>query len=208
MDLKFWRKTEQRDISAPVAATPVAGDSFLQLLNATGVKLPTVTVASALTVPAVLAAVSFLSRTLATLDLDAYRQTKTGPEAVGGRLQTIIRDAPNPEMSGHAARKYFWQSVFTQGRGLQIIVRDDRGQPFELWSVDPSAYRVTIDSLGRKSYTDPDGKVYPCSVLPAGGSDIGPLANRTWQAGYPVIDSDDKLRINLLRRWWLAAIGR
>jgi len=138
----------------------VSGD-FFTLLKGDGVRLPSVTTLTALKVPAVLAAVTFLSRTLATLELGAYRDNKGTSEPVGGKLSTIIKDAPNPEWSGFAARNYFWNSVFTVGRGMMVIVRDDRDQPYELWPVNPANFRVKIDTDGRKTFVDQlKGKVY------------------------------------------------
>lgn len=115
-------------------------------------RLPSVTVDSALRVPAFAAGVNFLARTLATPTLEAYRDTDTGPVKVGGRLQTLVRDAPNPEWASYAARVFFWQNVFLHGRGLFAIIRLS-GQPYELWPMSVPAVRVTMDSLGVKSYT-------------------------------------------------------
>lgn len=114
--------------------------------------LPYVTTASALRVPAVLSAVTFLSRTMATLDLAAFRTTAQGPKKLSGRLQTLVGQAPNPEWSSWMARVYFWQGVFLHGRGLFAILRQN-GQPYEIWPMDPTAVRVSMDGFGRKTYT-------------------------------------------------------
>jgi HK97 family phage portal protein len=127
-------------------------------------KLPFVTTMSALKVPAVLAAVTFLSRTLATLTLNAFRDTGKGPEEVTGRLQTLVRDAPNPEWSSYDARVYFWQGVFLHGRGLFVILRQN-GQPYEIWPMNPQATSVSMDGLGRKTY-----RMTTSSTLPIGKS--------------------------------------
>lgn len=142
-----------------------SADELLAFYGLDPARLPYVTTDSALRVPAVLAAVTFLSRTMATLTLEAFRATDKGPERVAGRLQTLVRDAPNPEWSSWAARVYFWQGVFLHGRGLFAILRMN-GQPYELWPMDPRAVRVSMNAIGEKSYTvavsgpQPIGKTY------------------------------------------------
>lgn len=143
-----WQR-EQRAITITQNASR---DELLAFFGLDATKLPFVSVSSALRVPAVLAAVSFLSRTLATLELNAFREDKKGPQEVGGRLKVLVKDAPNPEWSSFQARAYFWQNVFTHGRGLFAILRD-KGQPYELWPMDTSAVRVTMDAFGQKTYT-------------------------------------------------------
>jgi HK97 family phage portal protein len=162
---------EERSGSGAITITQNASaEQLLAFFGSGNVILPKVTVSNALRVPAVLSAVTFLSRTLATLDLIAYRDTGKGPLPIGGKLGTIVKDAPNPEWSGYGSRTYFWQQVFTMGRGLMLIVRDERGQPVELWPVNSNFVRVTSDSMGRKSYTVSvqqgqfaNSKTYPAS---------------------------------------------
>jgi HK97 family phage portal protein len=117
---------------------------------------------SALAVPAVWAAVSFLSRTLAALPLHVYRNKADGPEKVKGGLQTLIHEAPNPEWTAFAWRSYsFWQ-MFTGGRQFTWIERAN-GQILGLWPLDPSRVEVTMKAGKRiYRYTDYEGpKVYP-----------------------------------------------
>ena len=78
----------------------------------------TVTTDRALTVPAVLAAVNFLSGTLASLPLDIYKVTPQGKEVVQNSLSSILHDAPNDEQTSFAWRKSFFDAVFTGGRGI------------------------------------------------------------------------------------------
>jgi HK97 family phage portal protein len=127
------------------------GANVLQVLGLGDVALPAVTIESALQVPAVWAAVSFLSRTLAALPLHAYRSSKAGPERVGGRLETIVHEAPNPEWTSFGLRQWFWQQVFTGGRGLLWIERNG-SQPVGLWPIDPSRATISRDAKGRTSY--------------------------------------------------------
>lgn len=137
------------------AVTITQNASYEEILAFFGLdptKLPPVNTRSALRVPAVLAAVTFLSRTMATLDLAAWRKTKDGPVKIGGRLGTLIESAPNPSWSGFEARRYFWQNVFLHGRGLFAILRMN-GQPYELWPINVAATRVSMNVFGEKSYT-------------------------------------------------------
>jgi hypothetical protein len=95
------------------------GSDILQVLGIGDVKLPAVTIETALKVPAVAAAVSFLPSTLAALPLHAFRDKgEGGAEKIAGGLQRLLNDAPNPEWTSYGWRKYHWQQVFTGGRGL------------------------------------------------------------------------------------------
>ncbi|WP_257575260.1 phage portal protein [Sphingomonas sanguinis] len=113
-------------------------------------QLPHVTIATALEVPAVLDAVTFLSRTLASLPLHAFREGEDKTEKVDGDLQMLLNEAPNAEWSSFAFRQYFWQQVFTGGRGLAWIER--RGvTPVAIWPLDPTRTSVRRKD-GRKFY--------------------------------------------------------
>lgn len=149
LDLTRAPATEQRSVQITQNASR---EELLAFFGIDGVRLPSVTIQSALRVPAVLAAVSFLTRTLSTPTLEALRDTSGGPQKIGGRLQTLVRDAPNPEWSSYAARQFFWQNVFLHGRGLFAILRLN-GQPYELWPMSTPNVRVTMNELGQKSYT-------------------------------------------------------
>lgn len=143
---------EQRDGTIPVS---VPYGEFMQFFGLnSNVNLPHVTIDSALTVPAVLAAVAFLPRTLATLPLHAYRNTTGGPVRIKGKLETVVHDAPNEGQDSFKFRQYFWQQVFTGGRGLAWIERTPQGIE-ALWPMDPTA--TTIKRVGHKTvYTFTD----------------------------------------------------
>jgi HK97 family phage portal protein len=127
-------------------------EELLAFFGQDGVRLPAITVQSALRVPAFSASVNFLARTLATPTFEAFRETDKGPQKISGRLQVLVRDAPNPEWSSYAARVFFWQNLFLHGRGLFAILRMN-GQPYELWPMNVPAVRVTMDQFGSKTYT-------------------------------------------------------
>ncbi|WP_344692945.1 phage portal protein [Sphingomonas cynarae] len=122
------------------------------------VALPIVTIDTALQVPAVLGAVMFLSRTLAALPLHAYRTAEGETEKADGELQMLLNEAPNPEWSSFQFRQYFWQQVFTGGRGMAWIERNGT-RPVAIWPLDPTKTTIRREA-GRKIYRF-DGRDYP-----------------------------------------------
>lgn len=147
---------ETRSIENP--AVPVSSQNFFAMFGVSSGNLPHVTTDSALTVPAVLAAVGFLSRTLAALPLHAFRKTDGGPEKLADKVAIMIHENPNDIMDGFKFRQYFWQQVFTAGRGLAYIERVGRN-PDSLWPMDPT--KVRVQRVGFKLQYDFDGKIYP-----------------------------------------------
>jgi HK97 family phage portal protein len=137
-------RTEQRSIENP--AVPVSAENFLQYFGIVSTGLASVTTDSALTVPAVTAAVGFLSRTLAALPLHAFTNTRKGPVKATGKLQIVIHENPNERQDSFKFRQYFWQQVFTGGRGLAYIERVG-GVVEAIYPMDPT--RVTIRNVGR-----------------------------------------------------------
>lgn len=150
---------ETRSIENPTIAVSAA--NFLQFFGVSSGTLPAVTVDSALTVPAVAAAVGFLSRSLANLPLHGFvDKGDGGSERLGGKLQRVLNEAPNGEWTSFGMRQYFWGQVFTAGRGLAYIERIGRN-PDSLWPMD--ATRTTVKRIaGRRVYTF-DGKEYPAA---------------------------------------------
>jgi HK97 family phage portal protein len=106
---------------------------------------------TALGVPAVLAAVQFLSGTLAGLPLGLYKKTREGRERQPGVLADLLHYAVNPQLSSFDWRNQFFASVFTEGRGLTWIERTATGQVVALWPME--AAKTTIKRVnGRKVY--------------------------------------------------------
>jgi HK97 family phage portal protein len=151
-------REERAGPSLESETVPVSSQNFLEFFGLDSHRLPAVSIASALKVPAVTAAVMFLSRTMATLPKHVYRRTDSGPQRIKGKLQTTIHEAPNDEMGAAKFWQYFWQQVFTGGRGLAWIERSGGGVE-ALWLIDPS--KATIKrTAGRLVYAF-DGKTYP-----------------------------------------------
>lgn len=153
------RRAEQRSASIENPAIPVSQTAeFMTYFGLDSAKLPPVTIDSALTVPAVLSAVAFLSRTLATLPLHAYRDTEDGAAKLSGKTAATIHDAPNDLMGSFKFRQYFWQQVFTGGRGLAWIERDGR-EVVALWPMDPR--KTSVRRKGFDLVYSFEGKEYP-----------------------------------------------
>jgi len=152
------QEAEARNIENPTI--PVSSDAFLRFFGISTTNLPSVTIDAALRVPAVNSAVAFLSRTLAALPLHAYKQTPQGPERLTGKIEIVIHENPNPDMDSFKFRSYFWQQVFTGGRGLAWIER--AGANVEaIWPIDPS--RATMQRRNGRIIYGIDGKEYPAS---------------------------------------------
>ncbi|MFC3208182.1 phage portal protein [Aquamicrobium soli] len=153
--------SEARSASIENPTVPVSQSTeFMAFFGLSSVKLPHVSVASALTVPAVLSAVAFLSRTMATLPLHAYRDTDKGAVRLTGKTAVTIHDAPNDLMGSFKFRQWFWQQVFTGGRGLAWIERN--GSVIEaLWPMDPR--KTTVKRVGFDLVYHFDGKTYPAA---------------------------------------------
>jgi HK97 family phage portal protein len=139
------------------------GANLLQVFGLGDVSLPAVGIDTALTVPAVWAAVSFQSRTLAALPLHSYRNKPEGPKKIEGGLETLIHEAPNPEWTSFKLRQHFWQQVFTGGRGLLYIERSG-SNIVALWPIDPTKAKIKRSPTGQTTY-DVGGKTYQASEI-------------------------------------------
>jgi hypothetical protein len=64
-----------------------------------------------------------------------------GPSKIEGKLEKVIHENPNDLMDSFKFRQYFWQCVFTGGRGLAWIERM-RANVEALWPLNPT--RTTI----------------------------------------------------------------
>lgn len=151
-----WKKKEQRSLENP--QIPISSASIIDFLGMSGVSAAGVSVSlqNALEVPAVFAAVNFLSGTLAGLPLHVFKKTEAGRERVDDTLSRILHDAVNNEMSSFAWRKYLFERALTGGRGLTFIERNAMGRVINLWPLDPSNVRVTLRG-GRKFYSYKEG---------------------------------------------------
>jgi HK97 family phage portal protein len=163
VDRILGREQRANPLENPTIPLSASYDDWLGFFGiATGkTQLPLVTIERALEVPAVLAATSFLPRTLAALPLHSYRKTAEGePQRTDGDLQMLLNEAPNPEWTSFGWRQYFWHQVFTGGRGVTWIERAGH-KVVALWPMDPTRTSVRRQG-GRKIYRF-DNKEYPAA---------------------------------------------
>ncbi len=139
------------------------GSDILRVLGIGDITLPNVSIDTALGVPAVWAAVSFLSRTLAALPLHALRNTDAGGERIKGGIETLVHEAPNAEWTSFKLRQHFWQQVFTGGRGLLYIERSGNSI-VALWPIDPTRVQIKRGVTGQTTYKVGD-KVYQANEI-------------------------------------------
>lgn len=158
---------------------PAALQQLFGLLEAQG-NLPVVSIAAALQVPAVLAAVAFLSRTLAALPLHSFAADTNG-EKLDDDEAKLLNEAPNEEWSSFGWRQYHWQQVFTGGRGMSWIERIGP-RVDRIWPMDPE--HTTVGRRNGRKYYRFDGREYaaadvidtPFMLRPDQLSAISPIA--------------------------------
>lgn len=138
----FGRRKEQRS-SAPQSSDRVVQIFGLQDFIAAG-SGEAVSIDSALGVPAIWAAVNFLSGTIAGLPIGVYRKTSAGREKLSGGLADVLHDVANTVdlTSSFALRKWWVEQALTGGRGVVFIDRDAKGSVVNLWPLDPA--RLTV----------------------------------------------------------------
>lgn len=158
----FGSKPEQRSSienpTVPVSQTV----EFMRFFGMDGVNLPNVSIDVALSVPAVAAAVGFLSRTMAALPLHAFQVKKGIKEKLADDTADVIHDAWNDETTAVDGRRYFWQQVFTGGRGLAWIERNHE-HVINIWPLDCS--KVKIKRVNRRKVYHYDGQAYSASDI-------------------------------------------
>lgn len=142
-------KREKRATTIPAGAVSVSDPRIAQVFggwlggmdSASGV---TVNTESALGVPAIWAAVNFISGTLAGLPLKVYRKRGDDREPASGGLTNLLHDAVNDECSSFEWRKHAFEQVLTGGRSFTYIERNASGTPVALWPLDPTAMTVEV----------------------------------------------------------------
>jgi HK97 family phage portal protein len=127
-----------------------------------------VTRETALGVPAVWAAVNFISSTIASLPLHLYARDGAGRAvAEADPLHAILHDDVNPEMSSFDWRKYAMQSVLLDGRSYTFIERNTAQRVINLWPLNP--YQVRVERRqGRTRYIYQDAgeiRIYAASEI-------------------------------------------
>lgn len=120
-----------------------------------GKGLPAVTIDSALGVPAVLAAVHFLSSALASLPIEVHRRRGEKIERMStsrSRIAFLLRQGVNDATSSFGWRQHGFSQTFTGGRWLTTIERDQADRVRDLWHVAAGRVTVRQDVAGMRRY--------------------------------------------------------
>lgn len=154
--MAFWNRKERREATF----TQSEPRSFLEIVGLAS--SPTVSVEEALGVPAVWAAVNFLSGTIAGLPLNVYDKRADGEKVKvkankNNPTVSMLHDAVNDGLSSFQWRyNMFATGVLTDGRFVTYIECNERGQPVNLF---PLTGNVVVKQLanGRKTYSQTIG---------------------------------------------------
>lgn len=155
--MAFWnRKKAEPEQRATVEdpAVPISSAHILDFLGASGGASAAginVTIDKAMGVPAIWAAVNFISGTMAGLPLNLYQKTEGGRVKVDSPLARILHDSWNDETSSFDARKYSYEQVFTGGRSITFIESNAAGRVINLWPLNPETVKIEMRG-GRKVY--------------------------------------------------------
>lgn len=150
----FQREQRANPLENPTIPISASYGDLLSFMgvSASNAQLPHVSIETALEVPAIWCATTFLPRLLASLPLHNYRKGADGKaERLDNDLQMLLNEAPNPDWTSFAWREYKFHQALTGGRGCTWIERSASGRPVALWPMDPdytSVHRVG----GRKFY--------------------------------------------------------
>jgi len=148
-----WFRKEKRARSAENPDTPISDRSILEFFGLEDMSSAgaSVNLDNALTVPAVFAAIEFLSSTIAGLPLNVFKKTSSGREKQKSGLQLVLQKAPNDETTSFDWRKYSMSRTLSNGRSLTYIERDRDGRVSNLFPLDPSTIKI-IKTGFRKRY--------------------------------------------------------
>lgn len=107
-----------------------------------GLAAPTVYESMAL--PAVFACIRVLAETVAGLPLISYRETRNGgrERATNHYLYTLLRRAPNPEMTAFEFEELMTAHCAGWGNAYAQIILDGAGRVVELWPLRPDRMSV------------------------------------------------------------------
>lgn len=135
---------EARNVNDPTK--PVSAASLADWLGVGGRSAADVIVNTdtAMQVPAVSAAVNFLSGTLASLPIHVFRNTRKGREQIrSSTIAKLLGGASNPEMTTYDLIRGFYFDVLTHGRGYIYIEKNNiSGRVEGLYKLDPRAVQV------------------------------------------------------------------
>lgn len=146
----FGKKKEKRNIQDP--QHPISTSDLNKIFGWGSVSSSGVSVTdeSALKVPAIWAAVDFLSSTIASLPLNVYNSSDDGDKLSKDPIQNILHSAVNDECTSYDWRKYCGDRLFSNGRWLSFIQRNKAGRVSNLYYLDPQG--VKVKRINNKKY--------------------------------------------------------
>lgn len=149
----FTRRTEAR-ASIENPRVPLSAANIVEFLygEAADKLVERVNRDTALQVPAVLAAITFLSRTIAALPLHHFRKTARADEVErveGSPVGRVLHDAANAFTTAFAWRVWAVQEYLLEGRSLTYIERNRAGRVANLWPLETAKSEVRQRVLGR-----------------------------------------------------------
>lgn len=139
--MKLWPFSRREERSAENPQVALSDPRAYELLfgetaEAAGER---VTAETALSVPAVWAAVNFISGTIASLPLNVYRRQGEGRErADRDQVHRMLHDSPNPRWTSYRWRRYSMTQTLLSGRSFTFIERNAAGKPMNLWPLNPA----------------------------------------------------------------------
>lgn len=107
----------------------------------------------ALTHAAVWASVRIISETVAALPWRAHRRIERGNELMDGSdLDYILHVQANPEQSAFSFRETALSHALLWGNGYAEIERNNRGEPWNIWTLPPDKWHPDRTADGRLWY--------------------------------------------------------
>ncbi|HLI51911.1 MAG TPA: phage portal protein [Thermomicrobiaceae bacterium] len=159
--LASYPATPTRDFNGDFGWNGPGGGSY-ELANILGRRM---THDSAMTIPAVWAAVKILSETLASLPIQMYARQADGGKrrATEHPLYDLLHDLPNPWQTAFEFKEMLQAHVVLRGNAFARIQPGPRGMVDSLIPLHPDRVQTDTDGqtiLGYR-YTDPAGVVHP-----------------------------------------------
>lgn len=145
-----------------------------------------VTTEKALGLPAIWAAVNFISGTIAGLPLHVYERSKGERKRVDGPLSMMLNERANSATTSFDWRKYTFERILTSGRAFTLIDRNKAGRVAGLYPLDPEQMEVVREKgrISYRYYENGSKVVYqadeildiPFMLKPDGVGHLGPVA--------------------------------
>lgn len=167
-----WLKNKVTTATAERHTQPVAEERGLNSecfglpYGANSTSGTSVSVRSALSIPAVYAAVSNVADTISTLPLPVYQVVDQGGEkAYSHPVYDLLNKSPNPVQTAKSFRASMVVDLLTEGEAFAEVVRNGFGTPVELWRIASGCVRTEWDRSGRILRYFVDGKELPASDI-------------------------------------------